>query len=949
MKNNRIHAFFLRILSRLALALSIAVAAVAQTALPGGEITGVVSDPSGAVFNNATVVLNPAAQSDDTLDISTTTFRGRFTFANLVPGIYTITASAPGFRAFQTSPISVTKAAPRATVNIELKIEVQWVQLDISSDDSRLDADPSRNGDAIILRGSDIDALPLEPSVLLQQLQTLAGSSNAEIFVDGFSGQSLPPASTIREIRINQNPYSAQNDTAPINGTIQVFTRPGTDKLHGDFTMSGNDSPLNALNPFIRQQPPYYSYRWQGNLGGPINHRASYTFNVGRSSFQTNTVINAFILDHSLNQTSFSQAVPSPSADFTFSPRLDLQAAKNSTLMLRYSFSQSQQTNAGVGQFALASQGFDSSSTNQFLQALNTQTIGNRIINEIRFQYTRSRTDQTPKSFDPTLVVQGAFTDGGNNLGAFRDNQDRFELQDYVSIVAGKHYLSLGGRLRFLRESTYSRANYNGEFIFRSLDAYQITQQKMAQCKAGPPTPCPTAAEIRAAGGGASQFNLNAGNASAAVVLADEALYLQEDWKLRPNLTLSSGLRFESQNHIRDHADWAPRLGVSWGFDNDKSNHPRYVLRAASGMFYLRLPINPILQAARQNGISQQEYIINSPDFYPTIPSPASLGAQVQSTIYQVADRFHAPYFFASTIGLDRQLGRNATLSVTYLNNRGVHRLITLNVNAPLPGTYNPADPTSGIRPFGGTQNIYQFASEGIYRSNRITTNVDVRAGSRFSLNGNYVVSWHKSNDSNNGFPSNQYNIAADYGRSANDIRHNVSVTGNLSLPRGVQVSCFLAAIGGVPFDITLSQDLNGDSQFNDRPTFATDLTRPSVVATRWGSFDTNPIPGQTIIPIYYAKGPPAYALFFNAGKTFRFGPESRSSNSPSAANPSARAPGKYSLNVAVNAQNLFNHVNLTPPVGVLNSPLFGTSTGLFVNTFPSANRVVRLQMTFRF
>jgi len=654
--------------------------------------------------------LHSAAPSDDTLDISTTTFRGRFTFANLAPGIYTVTASAPGFSDFQTSPISVTKAAPHITVDIQLRIEVQQVLLDVSSEDSGLDADPSRNGNAIILRGRDIDALPLEPSVLLQQLQTLAGSSSAQIFVDGFSGQSLPPASTIREIRINQNPYSAQNDTAPINGTIQVLTRPGTEKLHGDFTLSGNDSSLNALNPFIRQQPPYYSYRWQGNLGGPINRRTSYTFNAGRSSFQNNAVINAFLLDPNLNQIPFNQAVPSPNTDFTLSPRLDLQATKNSTVMLRYSFTQSQQANAGVGQFALASQGFDSSSTNQFLQALDTQAIGNRIINEIRFQYTRSRTDQTPQSFDPALVVQGAFTGGGNNLGVFRDNQDRFELQDYVSIAAGKHYLSLGGRLRVLRESTYSRANYNGQFIFHSLAAYQITQQGLA---AGL-----TASQIRAAGGGASQFNLNAGNPSAAVVLADEALYLQDDWKLRPNLTLSGGLRFESQNYISDHADWAPRLGVSWGFDNDRSNHPKYVLRAASGMFYLRLPINPILQATRQNGISQQEYIINSPDFYPAIPSTANLGTQVQPTVYQIADNFHAAYFFASTVGLDRQLGKNTTLSVNYLNNRGVHRLITLNVNAPLPGTYNPADPSSGVRPYGGTRNIYQLASEGIYRSN---------------------------------------------------------------------------------------------------------------------------------------------------------------------------------------------------------------------------------------
>jgi hypothetical protein len=301
----------------------------------------------------------------------------------------------------------------------------------------------------------------------------------------------------------------------------------------------------------VTQEPAYHSISSYGDLNGPVTKHSSFFLNGNYSNDQANTIVNAQVLDANLNQTSFIQALATPNSAGSFSGRFDTSIGKKSTLIVRYSLSQSQQTNTGVGQFALASQGFNSNSTTQTLQVSNSQILSAKIVNDTRFQYIRSRTHQAPNSFDPAIVVQGAFTGGGNNIGTFRDNQDRYELQNYVSAAAGKQFFTFGGRLRANRDANYSLANYNGEYIFSSLAAYQITQQGL---KSGL-----TPAQIRAAGGGASQFNLTAGTPSVAVTLADVGLFFQDDWKAKPNFTVSYGLRFA----VAESHQQSRRLGPS--------------------------------------------------------------------------------------------------------------------------------------------------------------------------------------------------------------------------------------------------------------------------------------------------------------------------------------------------------------------------------------------------
>jgi hypothetical protein len=910
---------------------------------PTAELSGHVADSTGALIPGARVELHPVGGG---ADLSTTAdSAGSYAFTGVDAGTYIVTTSAAGFARRRSEPVALSAGKIR-TLDIHLTIADQVQQIDVAPD-SGAETDPNHNGDSIVLKGKAIDDLPIEQGALSDELNALAGSTTPDLEINGFSGGTMPPRNSIREIRINQNPYSAKNDTNPINGMIEVFTKPGSDKFHGQFFINGDDSSFNALSPFVQQAPAYHSIFSFGNLSGPITKHASIFLDSQRSSNTNNSVVNAQILDANNNPTSFSQAVSSPSTFNEFSARLDTSIGKKSTLIVRYSLEQNDQTNAGIGNLSLASQGYNSTSTNQTLQISNSQVLNAKIVNDTRFQYIRSRVHQTPDSTDPSIAVQGAFNGGGNGSGSYRDNQDHYELQNYVSEAAGKHFFNYGGRLRVGRDANRSLGNYNGSFIFSTLAAYQITQQGL---NAGL-----TPAQIRAAGGGASQFSITTGTPTAIVTLADLGLFFQDDWKTRPNLTLSFGLRFETQNHIADHADWAPRAGFAWGLGAAKGKPPRCTLRGASGIFYKRFASSNVLQLERQNGIAQQAYVINSPDFYPAIPTPSALGSQTPSATYQISPHFHSPYFISSTIGLTRQIGKLGTVTATYLVNRSVHGQLTRNINAPLPGTYDPADPTSGTRPLGGNQNIYEYESAGIYNTQRFTTNIFLRFKDKFFIYGLDQLRVDRS-DNNGGFPSNQYDIGADYGRSSSDTRNVLTLGANGSLPFGINPGLFVTASSGAPFNIVVGQDLNGDSQFNDRPAFATDLTRPSVVRTRYGNFDTNPIAGQTIIPINYGQGPGTVTFNLSLRRGFEFGPVEK----PPAGSPAPKpAPGakpgakphverKYALDLFIFSQNALNHVNLAAPIGTLNSPLFGKSVAL-ANGSGSANRTVFLGTAFRF
>ena len=929
-----------------------------------GSVRGQVTDPSGAAIQNATVQVTGATGQPSATQSGRD---GTYEVKGLAPGAYTVKANAKGFEEYQSAQVQVA-AGQAQKVDLPLTIAAEQEKVEVTGDaGTALSVSPENNGGAIVLSGKDLDQLSDYPDELQSDLEALAGPSvgpnGGQMYIDGFTAGQLPPKSSIREIRINQNPFSAEFDRLGY-GRIEIFTKPGTDQFHGQFMVMGNDSAFNSRSPFLGNAalPGYDTTQFSGSFGGPLNKKASFFIDAQRRNINDIEVVNAETLPGQL----FTQGVANPRTRTNIGPRLDYQLAANNTLTVRYQYYRDTATNDGVGQYALPSQGYNLLNTEQTVQLSDTQIFGTKVVNETRFQYLHDGSNQTPQNTATTITVPNEFVSGGNNLGAIIDTQNHYEFQNYTSVAFGNHVLKFGARLRELTEGNTSTANFNGNFLFPTLADY------LAKAPA--------------------QFSLTVGTPLASSNVFDAGLYIQDDWRWRPNVTISTGLRFETQTDIPDHADPAPRFGIAWGIGKGKSGSPKTVLRAGWGMFYDRFTNGLILQAERQNGIAQQEYIVTNSAFYPNIPPVSALQSSQSGvpTTYRIAPNLHAPYTMQTAISVERQVSRVANLTLSYINSRGVHELLTDNVNAPLPGTYVLGVPTSGVRPNGILENIYQYESEGVFNQNQFIANVNVRAGAWLSLSGYYSLNYAHSDSAGAGsFPSNPYNIGADYGRASFDVRNRLFFGGSISLPYGFRLNPFMVFNSGTPFNVTTPLDLNGDSIFNNRPSLVSSTTCPSVtpnaansniLCTPLGTFNTVPAPGQPIIPINNYTAPDLFTFNLRISKTFGFGAKKETAAQNAAAGP-ARGPGgfrrgiggpvgrggggggggrfggpaasnqRYTLTFSVNARDLFNIVNDSTPAGSLGSRQFDVPNSLAGGAFGNASavRLIQLQAQFSF
>jgi hypothetical protein len=943
-------------------------------------VQGTVTDESGGVIPAAAVTLTDSGGKPRT---GNTNENGVYTFRGIAPGKYTVTIAQPGFSEFSKS-VDVAAGAV-AAVDAPLQVTLERQEVTVAAEDTTtVTTDPTQNAGAIVLRGEDLESLSDDPDALAADLQALAGPSagpnGGQIYIDGFSGARLPPKESIREIRINQNPFSAEYDRLGY-GRIEVFTRPGTDKFHGQAMFSFSDDALNSRNPYAVNRAPFQSRIYGLTLGGPLSKRSSYFIDMDRRGVDDNAVINATILDPSLNVVRFQQAVVTPQQRTSIRPRLDFALNQNNTLVARYNFVRIGSENSGIGDFSLLSRGITSLVTEHTMQLTETAVLNPTMINETRLQFMRRENDRQSDSSDPSVNVLGAFMGGGSQMGRSYDRDNRWELHNVTSIARGTHAVKIGGRLRVLDTRQITEQNFGGAFTFAgafapssndpsqlerisSIEQYRRTLLFM-QRGLSPD-------QIRALGGGATQFTVAGGNPLAGLNQYDGAIFVQDDWRARPNLTVSLGLRYEAQTNVHDWSNVAPRIGIAWAPGTRGGRTGKTVIRGGVGMFYDRVESDLSLQTVRYNGLNQQQFIVRDPQFYPNIPDIASLeSSQQPQTIYRLSPSLRVPYMIQGAIGVERQLPRNTTLAVTYTNTRALHLLRSANLAAPLPGT------TVRVLP----DNVYEYESSGRMNQHQLMTNVNTRFSRKLSLFGFYVLNKAKSDTDGPGtFAANPFDYRPEYGRASNDIRHRFVLGGNIIAPWGLRFNPFVIARSGSPFNMTTGQDLNADTIFSDRPAFA-NIGDAGAIATPYGVFDVSPSAGQQLIPRNYAEGPGYFNVNLRASKTVGFGHRQANVANAGAA-PGDRGHGgmrrggfrgggggmhgsgfrsimaeggsdyRYNLTFSVSFHNLLNTVNPAAPVGNLSSALFGQSTQLAGGFGPGAdanNRRVDLQVRLTF
>ena len=242
----KVRVLYIAVLFSFALALGVNFTAGAQVPTMG-TLRGQVIDPSGSTVSGAAVLLT--APNGNSVD-SVTNKDGFYEVTGLAPGTYSVKVVAEGFGLFAASNITV-KAGQVQTLKIALTLEEQKLEIHVEDSPTQLDVNPENNAGAIILKDKDLEALSDDPDELMDELQALAGPSagpnGGQIYIDGFTAGQLPPKASIREIRINQNPFSAEYDKLGY-GRIEIFTKPGTDKFHGQLFLTGNTAGFNSRN-----------------------------------------------------------------------------------------------------------------------------------------------------------------------------------------------------------------------------------------------------------------------------------------------------------------------------------------------------------------------------------------------------------------------------------------------------------------------------------------------------------------------------------------------------------------------------------------------------------------------------------------------------------------------------------------------------------------------------
>jgi len=963
-------------------------------------IHGQVADPSGALIPGAQITITPAVGGEAAAVTSDAS--GSFRVKDLKPGEYTIGATSVGFAPFQSTTIALA-AGQLKRVDIVMAVAAAQQNIVVTDEAPEVNVEASGNVSALVLKGSDLGALSDDPDELANELSALAGPSagpnGGEIYIDGFSGGELPPKTAILEIRVNQNPFSAEFDRLGY-GRTEILTKPGTDKLHGQFYLQGNDKSFNTGNPFTANIPPYHSYQFNGTLGGAFSKSASFFLSVdSRDQQNVNTwLIPDAILPNSTGQyvdnINYGVSLLSPHIRDNASARFDWQMGKKTTMTARYGFwYENEKGNLFSG--SLASASTHESNSDHTVQISSSTIFNDHLINETRAQFERHNENHYPDSTARTISVAGNFVGGGFSGQESQDHTIQLELQNLTTLSHGNHAIKFGTRMRDTRDANLTNANFNGRFVFSPMTVGQTayTASQVYAMMANGLASGQTFSSLASQGLGPSSASYTIGKESALANVFDLAFFVQDDLKVNPRLTISGGMRWEAQNHITDHDDWAPRAELAYALDGGKGKKTKTVIRAGYGFFYDRLGARSLLPI--KHASNQTQTVLNNPTCTSTATSldkidmttcSSAPGAVANGTIpvqYEIAPHYHAPYTEQAGVSLERQLLAGTSVTLTYLRSFGVHQQVTRNANQAKGGT-----------PQNSSQNyLYEYFSEAVFKQDQIIANFNAKAGRNLQVSGFYTFSSANSNGAGSTGASNAYNLDQDYGRAGFVLRHSAFFMATYNAPWGISFNPFVIVQSGRPFNITLATDpLN--NLFNQRPTYATSSTPAAdVVSTPYGSLDAAALAGEHLVPVNLGNGPAALAVNLRISRSFGLGARRAGTNHAAdnitmgpamgegrggGGGRSDRGPGggglgpgglgsgggfpggmggsastgrKYSLRFSIQALNVFNNINYGNPVGTLNSPYFNRSTSLAGGPFSmgSAARRIFAQCSFSF
>jgi hypothetical protein len=768
----------LRVPGCLGLLLVSAISILGQSPGKPFEVAGILLDPSGAVIADAKVVLRREGQRPE--QTTTTNQKGEFRFTRVATGDYEIEARKDGFK--QTITQLTVRAKSPPVLQIVLPIADVREEIAVGDRPNQVNTNPDENVDVIKLDRDELKRLPVLGNDVIAGLANLldassTGTGGPTVLVDGLETARKVPASMIKEVRINQNPYSAEF-ARPGRGRIEVITKAGESEYHGEVEFIFRDYRLDARNAFALERPPEQRRIFSGTLTGPIGNgkKTSFFFSANREEEDLQSVVFA-----RTPAGVVSANVANPTRDTELSFRIDHQASKRTTFSIRYEHTFDSTGNGGVGGFNLPEVATNSRSREHQLFFNHRQIISPTMVNEFTLRVgSDTSITRSVRPGIPRLVVLDAFTGGGSQTDR-RSSENHVQMNEIFSWNHGKHFVKAGVNIPDIsRRGLSDRNNFGGTFSFSTIEDYLNNRPFL--------------------------FSINQGDGYLVFWQKEFGFFVQDNILVRPNFSIAPGLRYDKQNYLEDKNNFSPRL--SFAFAPDKKR--RTVLRGGAGIFYDRTGAGPMGDRLRFDGRRLRQVNITDPGYPDPFTSGGTLLAQPVS-IVRFAPDLRSPYTFQFSIGAERQLNKSLTATATYINIRGIKQFRSRDINAPFPPYVERPDPTIGVlRQVESSAQLQTHSLELMMRgriSRFFTGTVQYNLGRAYNNTGGI-----------NSRPANSYDLTGEWSRADFDERHRFNLLGTITAGEWFNLGMTLALTSGRPYSLTTGRDDNRDSLANDRP-----------------------------------------------------------------------------------------------------------------------------------
>ncbi len=868
---------FVRFLFTALLLVATSPAAFAQTARDARLLVTVV-DATGAILPGATVTVVPQDVQGAAAVAASANDAGVATIAGLNPGRYTVRAEFSGFDAGERTNVRLRAGDNKQ--EIELALTGFEDTIEVGRDPQSAAADPNGGSLATQLTAEEIEALPDDPNELIRQLVEMAGG-NALVRVDGFNNGTLPSRDVIRSIRIVRDTFPAENHSADNDG-IDIITQAGIGPIRGGFSTRMRDSVFSGDNPFVDVKAPERTQNFDANVGGTIvpNKSSFSVFMGGRKQFDT--PVATYTTESGAKESALLGRRPNDG--WNLNGMLDYALSAQHMLRAGYSQNSSSRSNLGIGGFDLAERAYASETRGKQLRLQETGPVGANMFLNTRMQLRLYRTASRSQLEAPTIRVLDASTSGGAQVRGGRTQKD-VELTSDLNYVRGIHTMRTGIALEGRHYRSDDASNYLGTYVFSSREDFDAGRPRNYTRRIG--DPLITYAHLEA------------------------AVYIQDDLRLRPNLTFSPGLRYEAQTHVHDLSGFAPRLGLTWAPGTDGKT----TVRTSWGVFYNWLGSNVYEQTRRVDGVRQQEINIVNPT-YPELTGDVAVNA---TNRYVLGD-LKMERVFRYSAAIDRTITPKLRTSMTFAIARYGQQLRGVNINAPV----------NGVRPDPAFANVIEVVSDASMHTVDVVPEVSVNfaGGSRNANNARWnprrtVIRFNyrhrrAHNNTDGAFSVSPSGSLDDQWASASsDTRHRLRGSFSTQAVQHLNAQISWDANSGAPYTITTGFDDNGDSIFNDRPL----LTPRNSARLPWRSTLSANV--SYTIPLGEAAGE-------GRGGGGRGGPRGRGGR-------------QRGMTFSVSVNNLTNRANYSGFSGVMTSQYFMQATSV------SNPRQVDLSVRFNF